>query len=288
MTEPTSNGQLMVLATPIGNLADITKRAIQALEDCDYIAAEDSRHTVKLLNHLNIKKKIVALHEHNERQKSLSIISDCLKGAKVSLVSDAGTPLISDPGYFLVREALKAGVTVTPLPGACAAIAALSVSGLASDSFIFEGFLPAKTTARESKLESLLGQTRTLIFYESTHRIVRSLESMATVFGNSREMTLAKELTKTHEAICNGQITDIIQWLEEIPERQKGEFVLIVSGADKTQSEQGKHLDDEQLMEYLLAEVSLKQAAKIAAKISLGKKNHFYQIGLDLQQKTNT
>jgi 16S rRNA (cytidine1402-2'-O)-methyltransferase len=283
MTDSSQIGQLLVVATPIGNLSDISLRAQQALVESDYIAAEDSRHSAKLLNHLGIKKKIVALHEHNERQRSQAVISDCLKGAKVALISDAGTPLISDPGYFLVRQAIKAGVVVVPLPGACAAIAALSVSGLASDRFSFEGFLPAKSHAREIRLESLVEQTCTMIFYESTHRIVDCLQSMASLFGADREMTLAKELTKTHEAIRNGKIPEIIDWLTELPERQKGEFVILIAGSSKVQDIDQNSIQDKNLMSCLLSELSLKQAAKIAAKISAGKKNHYYQIGLELQ-----
>ena len=286
MTDSSQNGQLLVVATPIGNLGDISIRAQQALIDADYIAAEDSRNSAKLLNHLDIKKKIVALHEHNERQRSQTIISDCQKGAKVALISDAGTPLISDPGYFLVREALKAGITVVPLPGPCAAIAALSVSGLASDRFIFEGFLPAKSTARESKLETLCGLTSTIIFYESTHRIIDCLESMAKVFGEEREITLAKELTKIHEAVVNGKFRKIIDWLKEQPERKKGEFVILVSGKDKTHHTPERAIEDENLMVCLLSELPLKSASKIAAKITSRKKNYFYQLGLDLQQNS--
>ncbi len=284
MTESNIPGVLMVVATPIGNLGDITYRARQVLADCDYIAAEDSRHTRKLLNHLDIKQTIVSLHEHNERQKSESVISDCLKGAKVALVSDAGTPLISDPGYFLIQTAIKAGVKVEPLPGPCAAIAALSVSGLASDRFTFEGFLPAKLPAREKKLQLLVKEPRTMIFYESTHRIVDCIQSMADIFGETRELTLAKELTKTFESVIKGSVREIHQWLVELVERQKGEFVIVVSGAAEETSSKQKSIDDTQLMQTLLSEVSLKQAAKIAAKITSGKKNYFYQIGLELHK----
>ena len=272
-------GVLYVVATPIGNLDDITLRAIEVLNNCDLIAAEDSRHSKKLLNHLGINTRIVAYHDHNERQKAQSLLDRCKLGTNIALVSDAGTPLISDPGYILVKQALEQGIKVEPVPGACAAISALSVAGLPSDRFSFEGFLPAKSTAREVKLHLLQTESRTLIFYESTHRIINCLMSMLACFGEQRKATLAKELTKSHESIIHGTFKEIITWLETAVERQKGEFVILVEGAAET--ERTRDLpDDEPLMLRLMQDLSVKQAAQLAADLTGKRKKLFYNIGI--------
>jgi len=281
---PSNEGELFIVATPIGNLADISARAIDTLSNCDYIAVEDTRHSRILLNHLGIQTRLVSLHEHNERQKSARIIEDCVQGKKVALISDAGTPLISDPGYFLVRESLKSLIKVTPIPGACAAIAALSCSGMPSDRFTFEGFLPAKNSAREKKLKALRFETRTLIFYESTHRLIDSLHSMTLVFGEQRQVTLAKELTKTHETLWFGQMSQLVPWLEEVPARKKGEFVLIVEGTNEEDPSAIKQISDEELIVRLLQDLPVKSASQLAADLTGKRKKHFYNLALTAKQ----
>jgi len=280
--EPSQLGQLLIVATPIGNLGDITQRAIEALSSSDYLAVEDSRHSRKLLSFLGLNTPMLSLHEHNERQRADQIINDCLAGKTVALISDAGTPLISDPGYFLVREALKKGVRVSPIPGACAAIAALSCSGIASNSFIFEGFLPARKNQREAQLKLLSRETRTLIFYESTHRIQEFVESLIQEFGPTREITLGKELTKSFEAVWHGEVQDLISWFKDKPERCKGEFVIVVEGSKQTE-EASTLMDDESLMKRLLKDLSVKQASLLAADLTGKRKKHFYQMGLSLE-----
>ncbi len=276
-----NEGVLYILATPIGNLGDISERAIGILTCCDFLAVEDSRHSSKLLNHLGINKKMVVYHDHNERQKAQYLLDLCLDGGKIVLVSDAGTPLISDPGYFLVKQALEQGVKVVPIPGACAAITALSAAGLASDRFAFEGFLPAKSSARETKLLSLKNEPRTLIFYESTHRIIACLQSMAKCFGDSRIATLAKELTKSHESIVQGTFVEILNWIEIVVEHKKGEFVILVAGSEE-ESEFNFLPDDETLMKRLLVDLSVKRAAQLAADLTGKRKKLFYNLGIKL------
>jgi len=275
------SGALFIVATPIGNLGDISQRAIDTLKTCDYIAVEDSRHSQHLLNHFSIKKPLIAYHDHNERQKANEVIGLCQQGSNLALISDAGTPLISDPGYQLVKLAHQNGIKVIPIPGACAAISALSASGLASDRFTFEGFLPAKKTAREAKLSQLSTESRTLIFYESTHRILDSLESMKLCLGASRNVTLAKEISKSFESIILGTFAEIIAWLNAEQGRTKGEFVILIEGSEISSSSSSLP-DDEQLMLRLLEDISLKKAAHLAADLTGKGKNHFYQLGLTL------
>ncbi len=279
-----AKGELYIIATPIGNLGDITLRAVELLRSCDYLAVEDSRHSRKLLTHLGIKAKMVSLHEHNERQRAVEIISDCQAGKKIGLISDAGTPLISDPGYFLVREAHKKGVKVSPLPGPCAAIAALSCSGMASDRFVFEGFLPAKELQRKRKLKALVHEARTLIFYESTHRITDCIGSICQIFGQDRNITLAKELTKSYETIWFGEVGQLTGWFEQDLARKKGEFVLIVEGA-KVTDDSNQFMDDEELITRLMQYLSIKQASHLAAELTGKRKKHFYQLALELKEK---
>jgi 16S rRNA (cytidine1402-2'-O)-methyltransferase len=206
MSTPTSAGELRVVATPIGNLDDIAPRAVEALRSADAICCEDTRHSRPLLQQFGIDRPLLALHEHNEAERVGGLVARMLAGERIALISDAGTPLVSDPGYRLVRAAREAGIRVTPLPGPCAAIAALSVAGIASDRFVFEGFLPAKPAARQQALRGLLGETRTLVFYESAHRIVDSLADLAAVFGGERRAALARELSKRFETVLDGPL----------------------------------------------------------------------------------
>lgn len=272
---------LYIVATPIGNLDDITLRAINTLKQVDLIAAEDTRHSGLLLQHLGIKAKLFALHDHNEQEKSQLLIEKLKSGLSIALISDAGTPLINDPGYHLVKACRENNINVVPIPGACAAIAALSVAGLPSDRFSYEGFLPAKTKARQDYLTTLIDEPRTMIFYESTHRLLDTLHDMQTIWGNDRQIVLAKELTKTWETIVHFSIKDLIEWLEEDSNRQKGEFVLIAEGVSKTDDViDAKAINT---LKLLLNELPLKKAAAITAEIYGLKKNQLYQLGLTFQ-----
>ena len=272
---------LYIVATPIGNLEDITLRAINTLKQVDLIAAEDTRHSGLLLQHLAIKAKLFALHDHNEQEKSQLLIEKLKSGLSIALISDAGTPLINDPGYHLVKACRENNINVVPIPGACAAIAALSASGLPSDKFSYEGFLPAKTKARQDYLTTLLDEPRTMIFYESTHRLLDTLLDMQTIWGSDKQIVLAKELTKTWETIVNFSILDLINWLQEDSNRQKGEFVLIVEGNNKA----ADAIDPKAIntLKLLLKELPLKKAAAITAEIYGLKKNQLYQLGLTFE-----
>lgn len=272
---------LYIVATPIGNLDDITLRAINTLKQVDLIAAEDTRHSGLLLQHLGIKAKLFALHDHNEQEKSQLLIEKLKSGLSIALISDAGTPLINDPGYHLVKACRENNINVVPIPGACAAIAALSVAGLPSDRFSYEGFLPAKTKARQDYLTTLIDEPRTMIFYESTHRLLDTLHDMQTIWGSDRQIVLAKELTKTWETIVHFSIKDLIEWLAEDSNRQKGEFVLIAEGVSKTDDViDAKAINT---LKLLLNELPLKKAAAITAEIYGVKKNQLYQLGLTFQ-----
>ncbi|UYK84218.1 16S rRNA (cytidine(1402)-2'-O)-methyltransferase [Xanthomonas sacchari] len=224
-------GTLHVVATPIGNLADLTPRAQETLRTVAAICAEDTRRSGQLLAHFGIERPLLALHEHNEEALSQRIVARLLEGQSLALVSDAGTPLVSDPGYRLVRAARAAGVRVSPVPGACAAIAALSVAGLPSDRFAFEGFLPAKASARRERLARLAGEPRTLVFYEASHRIAESLADCRAAFGDARPAVLARELTKLFETVLDGTLADLHARVEADDNQRKGEFVLMVQGA---------------------------------------------------------
>ena len=259
---------LYIVATPIGNLDDITLRAINTLKSVDLIAAEDTRHSGLLLQHLGIKAKLFALHDHNEQEKAQVLIEKLKSGLSIALISDAGTPLINDPGYHLVKACRENNINVVPIPGACAAIAALSVAGLPSDKFSYEGFLPAKTKARQDYLTTLCEESRTMIFYESTHRLLETLNDMQTIWGCDKHIVLAKELTKTWETIVNYSVNELIDWLQEDSNRQKGEFVLIVEGHSKTDN-----AIDAKVMTTL----------KLLVKELPLKKNQLYQIGLSLE-----
>ena len=274
-------GILFIVATPIGNLDDITFRAVEVLKSVDTVLAEDTRHSKKLLLHLDISKPILAFHKHNEREKTKAIISEIHSGKSIALISDAGTPLISDPGYFLVAQAKKEGLKVVPIPGPSALITALSASGLASNSFTFLGFLPSKQTARVKLLKSLVGRTETSIFYESPKRILATLTDMHSIYGDSREVCLAKELTKVFETIQTDSIPNLIDYLTIDQNHQKGEFVILISATDKINiAEAETQLNS--LLPILCAELGASKAAKLAAKITGIDKKQCYKRALDL------
>lgn len=275
------SGILYIVATPIGNLSDITQRALQTFAEVDLIAAEDTRHSGLLLSHYGIKKPFFALHDHNEQEKAQVLVEKLKNGTHIALISDAGTPLISDPGFHLVRQCREAGIKVVPLPGACAAITALCASGIASDRFCFEGFLPAKSKARKDKLESLLEEERTLIFYESTHRILETLADMQEVLGEERYVVLAREITKTWETIVGERLIALRQWLGEDANRTKGEMVVIVEGKAKLDKEAEFSAQAIKALRLISQELPLKKAAAIVAELYGYKKNALYQFGLD-------
>ena len=273
-------GILYIVATPIGNLQDITQRALDTFTQVDLIAAEDTRHSGLLLSHYGIKKPFFALHDHNEQEKAHILVEKLKQGSNIALISDAGTPLISDPGFHLVRQCREAGIRVVPLPGACAAITALCASGIASDRFCFEGFLPAKSKARKDKLENIAKEDRTLIFYESTHRILDTLEDMQSVLGEERYIVLAREITKTWEMITGNTIKNLREWLLEDPNRTKGEMVLIVEGKPKSDNNDEISPQAVKALELIAEELPLKKAAAIVAELYGYKKNALYQFGL--------
>lgn len=273
-------GILYIVATPIGNLGDITQRALDTLSSVDLVAAEDTRHSGLLLSHYGIKKPFFALHDHNEQQKAVVLVEKLAKGENIALISDAGTPLISDPGFHLVRHCRQAGVKVVPIPGACAAVTALCASGIASDRFCFEGFLPAKTKSRCDKLTELENEPRTLIFYESTHRILDTLTDMQTILGEDRYVVMAREITKTWETIYGDQLGNLIEWLNEDSNRIKGEIVLVVEGKQQN-LEEAFSSQAIKLLELLCQELPLKKAAAIVAETFGYKKNALYQYGLE-------
>ncbi|WP_410013383.1 16S rRNA (cytidine(1402)-2'-O)-methyltransferase [Sodalis sp. C49] len=274
-----SASTLYVVPTPIGNLEDITQRALSTLQRVDLIAAEDTRHTGLLLQHFAINARLFALHDHNEQQKADVLLTKLQEGLSIALVCDAGTPLINDPGYHLVRRCREAGIRVVPLPGPCAAITALSAAGLPSDRFCYEGFLPAKRKGRQDTLLALEQEPRTLIFYESTHRLLESLQDMVTVWGPARYVVLARELTKTWESIYGAPVGELLAWVGEDEHRARGEMVLIVEGFQVKDDA----LPPEALrtLGLLQKELPLNKAAALAAEIHGVKKNALYRYALD-------
>ncbi|MBC7002464.1 16S rRNA (cytidine(1402)-2'-O)-methyltransferase [Photobacterium sp. BZF1] len=270
---------LYIVPTPIGNLADITQRALDVLANVDLIAAEDTRHTSRLLTHFSISTRTFALHDHNEQQKADYLIEKLQAGTSIALVSDAGTPLISDPGYHLVNRCRQAGVKVVPLPGPCAVVTALSGAGLPSDRFSFEGFLPPKSKGRRDRFQELANDERTMIFYESPHRIMDSLADMLAVLGPERQVVLARELTKTYETIHGAPLGELIDWLGEDSNRTRGEMVLLVAGhrAEK----EDLPADALRTLGLLVKELPLKKAAALTAEIHGVKKNALYKWGLE-------
>jgi len=276
-------GALYIVATPIGHLEDITLRARQILSAVDRIAAEDTRHSLHLLKHLGIEKPVVSLHEHNEKEKALKLLEPLQQGASLALISDAGTPLISDPGYHLVRLAHEQDIKVVPIPGACALIVALCASGLATDKFVFEGFLSAKPTSRHKQLENLIKETRTLIFFEAPHRVLATLETMRVIFGDQRQATLARELTKTFETIRHATLRELWEWVSNHPMQQRGEFVILLAGASKPVQDT-LSAETQRILKRLLAELPLKQATRLAADITGIPKGLLYEEALALKR----
>ncbi|KTC64821.1 tetrapyrrole (corrin/porphyrin) methylase (plasmid) [Legionella adelaidensis] len=276
----TSAGILYVVATPIGNLEDISRRAIRIFAEVDAILAEDTRHSRQLLNALGIQKTLISLHAHNESIRVGSVIDELLIGKNFALISDAGTPLINDPGFPLVKAAREQGITVTPIPGACALIAALSAAGIPCDLFTFAGFLPVKQSSRRERLNELKSLNHTLIFYESTHRILECLHDIATIFGDSSQIVLAKELTKTFETFVSSTTSEVIKWLGEEESRQKGEFVLILP---PRVTENLPSLEEDKLLALLIKEMPVKKAVKIVVEMTGGNKNDLYRKALELK-----
>ena len=267
-------GRLHVVATPIGNLEDLSPRALRTLREVALIAAEDTRHTQQLLAANGVRAELVALHDHNEAQQVDAIVARLRGGDDIALVSDAGTPLVSDPGYRLVRAVREAGLVVSPVPGACAAIAALSVAGIASDRFAFEGFLPPKSSARRERLEALAGEQRTLVFYESSHRIEESLADLRDVFGAERRGVVARELTKRFETVLDGSLAALAQRVADDPDQRRGEFVLVVDGADD--DEDGVLREGRRVYAALVAHLPPSTAARVAAELTGAPRKQLY------------
>ena len=273
-------GTLFVVATPIGNLQDLTPRALQVLRDVSLIAAEDTRHSARLMQHFGIATPMTACHDHNEREKGLRLVERLLAGDDIALISDAGTPLISDPGFHLVRQAREAGVKVSPVPGACALIAALSAAGMPSDRFAFEGFLPAKAHGRQQRLQALLAEPRTWLVYEAPHRLLECLRDMQQVLGSQRRVLLARELTKTFETLHAAPLDELVAWVAADADQQRGECVLVVEGAPEPEADEGS-AQALRVLDLLLAELPVKRAARLAADITGVRKNLLYQVALE-------
>lgn len=281
-----SEAVLYIVATPIGHLDDISQRAVSVLREVAWVAAEDTRHSGKLLSHLGISARFLSLHDHNEKQRAASLVEKIKAGENVALISDAGTPLISDPGYSLVRLCREAGVRVVPIPGPCALIAALCCAGLPTDKFHFIGFLPAKSGQRQQVLKDIPSGVGTVICYEAARRVIDTLQDVIAVYGPERELVLAKELTKTFEHFEHGTAATIIAWLEEDPQRCQGEMVLMIAPPAE------KAADDinpvaQQTLRLLMAELPLKKAAALTAEIHGEKKNALYKLGLSLSGLTS-
>ncbi len=278
-------GALFVVATPIGNLADITLRAIDLLTQVDLILAEDTRRAATLLRHFKIRTPVKSFHQHNEAAQLPTLLRQLNGGAHIALISDAGTPLISDPGYRLVRGAREQGITVTPAPGASALIAALSASGQAAERFCFEGFLPAKVGPRAQRLQDLKNETRTVIFYEASHRIGATLAALVEAFGGERPVTVAREISKKFETFYCGTVAEVGATLAGDAHHRKGEFVLIVCGAQTRQQEPRQVAEAAEIMQLLMAEMPLKRASAIAARVLKQNRNELYQLGLKLKSE---
>jgi 16S rRNA (cytidine1402-2'-O)-methyltransferase len=274
-------GTLYIVATPIGNLSDLSQRAIEVLTQVDIIACEDTRHTKRLLTAYSIKNKTLSMHDHNERQRQDYIATLLQEGKSLALVSDAGTPLISDPGFHLVRHCRQLGLSVSPVPGACAAIAALSVAGLPTDRFSFEGFLPSKSGARQSTLANLLEEPRTMVFYDAPRRAIDTVADIVQVLGGERYVVIARELTKTFETVHSDTAANLLAWLQEDPNQLKGEMVLIIEGHKVDPNEiPAKAIAT---LKLLLAEMKPKTACAITAEIYGVKKNALYEIALSMK-----
>ena len=276
-------GKLFVVATPIGNLSDISERAIETLRSVELIAAEDTRHSKTLLQHYGIKRPMMSLHEHNEASQIDQIIRRLREGSSVALISDAGTPVISDPGGRLILAVHEAGLQPVPIPGPSAISCMLSVAGQPAERFCFEGFLPSRSSARRKQLQALQSEARTLIFYESSHRILDSLLDMKNILGSSRSCTVGRELTKRFESLYRGTLEDVLQLMGQDSNASRGEFVIVVAGAEDRAEESlkvGRHI-----MDVLLTELPVSQSAGLAARISGARKKSLYDYGLEIKGK---
>jgi 16S rRNA (cytidine1402-2'-O)-methyltransferase len=283
-----SAGRLYVVATPIGNLGDLSVRAREILQSVSLIAAEDTRHTGVLLKHFGIQTPQVSLHDHNERHRSGGIIERLRQGASVALVSDAGTPAINDPGFDLVRMAAAAGCEIVAVPGPCAAIAALSIGGLPTDRFCFEGFLPARGAARRKRLQSLAAEVRTLVFYEAPHRAREALEDCAEVFGAERNAAVAREITKLHETTYRGSLRELLERAGSDADFGRGEIVILIAGAPQAPADEEGGADGhggalDRVLKILMAELPLRQASHLAAQITEARGNEAYKRALQLK-----
>ncbi len=283
----TIEGMLYVVATPIGNLEDMSARAVRVLSEVALIAAEDTRHSAKLLGHYGVATQMQSLHEHNETEQVAGLLELLRQGKSIALISDAGTPLVSDPGFRLVQAAVAAGLRVVPVPGACAAIAALSVSGLPTDRVVFEGFPPPKPAARRAAFEALRHETRTLVFYESPHRLVECLQDLCAVFGPDRRAVLARELTKQFETLRAAPLGELAAWVAGDADQQRGESVILLHGAPPAEA-RGLDAGTERILRVLLSELPLKQAAALAAELTGLKRNRLYQYALELKETQKT
>ena len=281
---PDTKSRLYIVATPIGNLSDFSFRAVEVLKQVDFIAAEDTRHARSLLQHYGIGNKLLSLHEHNEDRVAPVLIEKMVAGQSGALISDAGTPLLSDPGMPLVRMAKQAGIEVTPIPGACAVIAALSASGLPVNRFTFEGFVPRTSSARKALFQEKLFEQTTWIFYESSHRILASIKDLAEILPAEREIVIARELTKFHESIVKTTVQAAVDLLELDENMQKGEFVVIVAGANVTDIDYEMR-EQRRVLKILLPECTLKTAVALAAEITGGRKKMLYQMALQLVKR---
>lgn len=279
-TSATFTGTLYIVATPIGNLNDISLRATKTLNEVDFVLAEDTRHSKPLLNALGINTTLLSLHDHNEADKSHEIINELKKGISFALISDAGTPLISDPGFILVRLAKQEGINVVPIPGACAIITALCAAGVPCENFLFVGFLPAKSQARLTKLQTFFDIDHTVVFYESTHRIIDCINDIIETYGPDYQWVLAKELTKSYEHIMHAPGHEIYAWITKDKSRVKGEFVIILPPVVRKETSN----NDEKILALLLEELSLKQAVRLGALLSKTNKNELYKLALDIQK----
>jgi len=279
----TPPGTLYIVATPIGNLGDMTGRAVETLKSVDLIAAEDTRHSARLLQHFGVQTRVTSYHDFSDETRLALILRNLLEGKSVALISDAGTPLISDPGYRLVSRAREAGLKVVPVPGVCAMTAALSAAGIPSDRFAFEGFPPAKHVARLKMFQSLQQESRTLVFYESPHRILECVDDMAEGFGPDRVAVIARELTKTFETIHSDTLSNLQVWLREDENQQRGEFVVLIKGADEALDE-GISAEARRILAVLMEELSVKQAASLASRLTGVKKNLLYALALERTQ----
>lgn len=277
-------GKLYVVATPIGNLADISFRAVETLKQVDLIAAEDTRHVKMLLQHYGINNKLVSLHQHNEERASAGLLEKLREGLSIALVSDAGTPLLSDPGMPLVKAVKDAGLEVVPIPGPCALIAALSAAGLPVTQFSFEGFSPRTSSARKAFFSEKLLSPTTWVFYESSHRILASLKDMAEILPPDRQIVIARELTKLHETIVKTSLANALELVEQNDNMRKGEFVVIVDGAAPDKNEQVISAEQEKILRVLLAECSIKTAVAMAVEITGVRKKLLYQAALDMSK----